>query len=105
MALVAFPAVALSLIPVAAQQRTGAPRQAAANGAASASAAGVPAAAGDEFAQNFLAEHEIGRRFHIDPADLPAPKVGPIVTDRSLIVSRAIRTASWPSIPKPVRCS
>jgi glucose/arabinose dehydrogenase len=40
----------------------------------------------DEPAQNFLAEHEIGRRFHIDPSDLPAPKTGPIVTDRSLIV-------------------
>jgi len=40
----------------------------------------------DELAQNFLAEHEIGRRFRIDPADLPAPKTGPIVTDRSLIV-------------------
>src|SRR5262245_32142208 len=36
--------------------------------------------------QNFAAEHEIGRRFHVDPADLPAPKTGPIVTDRSLIV-------------------
>ena len=36
--------------------------------------------------QNFLAQHEIGRRFHIDPADLPPPKTGPIVTDRSLIV-------------------
>ncbi|MBV8935797.1 MAG: hypothetical protein JO095_08345, partial [Alphaproteobacteria bacterium] len=40
----------------------------------------------DELAQNFLAEHEIGRRFHIDPADLPAPKSGPIVTNRSLVV-------------------
>ena len=39
-----------------------------------------------EFARNFAAEHEIGRRFHIDPADLPAPKTGPIVTDRSLII-------------------
>ena len=36
--------------------------------------------------QNFLAQHEIGRRFHIDPADLPPPKTGPIVTNRSLIV-------------------
>ena len=43
-------------------------------------------AAADELAQNFQAEHEIGRRFHIDAADLPAPKTGPIVTDRSLIV-------------------
>ena len=36
--------------------------------------------------QNFLAQHEIGRRFHIDPADLPPPKTGAIVTNRSLIV-------------------
>jgi glucose/arabinose dehydrogenase len=36
--------------------------------------------------QNFLAQHEIGRRFHIEPADLPPPKIGPIVTDRPLIV-------------------
>src|SRR5215469_13646627 len=36
--------------------------------------------------QNFLSQHEIGRRFHIDAADLPPPKSGPIVTDRPLIV-------------------
>jgi hypothetical protein len=40
------------------------------------------APAKDALAQNFQAEHEIGRRFHFDPADLPAPKAGPIVTDR-----------------------
>src|SRR5215468_6064650 len=40
----------------------------------------------DALTQNFSAEHEIGRRFRIDPADLPAPKSGPIVTNRSLIV-------------------
>src|SRR5690349_10469930 len=40
----------------------------------------------DELAQNFQAEHEVGHRFHIDPNDLPAPKTGPIVTDRSLVV-------------------
>jgi glucose/arabinose dehydrogenase len=40
----------------------------------------------EELAQNFQAEHEIGHRFHIDPNDLPAPKTGPIVTDRSLVV-------------------
>jgi glucose/arabinose dehydrogenase len=40
----------------------------------------------DDLAQNFAAEHEIGRRFHIDPADLPEPKTGPIVTNRSLTV-------------------
>jgi glucose/arabinose dehydrogenase len=38
----------------------------------------------DTLAQNFAAEHEIGRRFQIDPNDLPAPKTGPIVTNRSL---------------------
>jgi glucose/arabinose dehydrogenase len=37
-------------------------------------------------AQNFLIEHEIGHRFRIDPNDLPAPKTGPIVTNRSLVV-------------------
>ncbi len=35
----------------------------------------------DALAQNFQAE-----RFRIDPNDLPAPKTGPIVTDRSLVV-------------------
>src|SRR5438105_2044712 len=40
----------------------------------------------EELAQNFQAEHEIGRRFHIDPNDLPAPKTPPIVTNRSLVV-------------------
>ncbi len=47
---------------------------------------GQAAAAKDELAQNFQAEHEIGRRYHFDPNDLPPPKTGPIVTDRSLIV-------------------
>jgi hypothetical protein len=40
----------------------------------------------DTLAQNFQAEHEIARRFRIDPNDLPAPKTGPIVTDRSLVL-------------------
>ncbi len=40
----------------------------------------------DELAQNFQAEHEIGRRYHFDPNDLPPPKTGPIVADRSMIV-------------------
>ena len=39
-----------------------------------------------ELKRNFAAEHEIGRRYHIDPADLPAPKTGSIVTARSLMV-------------------
>jgi glucose/arabinose dehydrogenase len=38
----------------------------------------------DALTENFLAEHEIGRRFSIDPAQLPAPKSSPIVTNRSL---------------------
>src|SRR5881392_293893 len=42
--------------------------------------------AADPAAQNFAVEHEIGRRFHIEPNDLPAPKTGPIVTNRVLIV-------------------
>jgi glucose/arabinose dehydrogenase len=36
--------------------------------------------------QNFEAEHEIGRRYHIDPDKLAPPKSSPIVTNRSLIV-------------------
>src|SRR5882672_3236558 len=40
----------------------------------------------EDLAQNFAAEHEIGRRFQIDPANLPAPKTPPVVTNRSLIV-------------------
>jgi glucose/arabinose dehydrogenase len=43
----------------------------------------------DDPAQNFMMQQEIGRRFHIDPADLPAPKAGPIVTNRSLKVAYA----------------
>jgi len=40
----------------------------------------------EDLKQNFLKEHELGRRIRIDPADLPAPKTGPIVTNRPLIV-------------------
>src|SRR5215475_4927857 len=40
----------------------------------------------DIFTQNFLAQHEIGRRFRIGPADLPAPKTSAIVTNRALTV-------------------
>ncbi len=45
-----------------------------------------PLTSTDELKQNFLAEHEIGRRFHVDPADLPAPKSGAIVTNRPLVL-------------------
>jgi glucose/arabinose dehydrogenase len=49
-----------------------------------------------ELKRNFAAEHEIGRRFHFDPADLPAPKTGPIMTDRSLIVPYSGQTLQVP---------
>jgi hypothetical protein len=56
-----------------------------------------PASGGDsELKQNFAAEHEVGRRFQFDPADLPAPKSGPIVTDRSLIVPYSEQTLQVP---------
>src|SRR4051812_36616075 len=68
-ALIALMASPLSLSLAAAQGKDG---------------AGQGPAATDVLAQNFLAEHEIGRRFHIDPADLPPPKSGAIVTNRPL---------------------
>src|SRR6478672_2297528 len=49
----------------------------------------TPAEAGvsrEKLSQNFRAQHEIGHRFQIDLNDLPAPKAGAIVTNRSLIV-------------------
>ena len=52
--------------------------------------------ANDDQASNFLIQHEIGRRFHIDPADLPAPKTGPIVTNRSLTVPYSGQTLQVP---------
>jgi glucose/arabinose dehydrogenase len=51
------------------------------------SARGQTTSAQDSPAQNFQAEHEIGRRFRFDPTDLPAPKTSPIVANRSLIVA------------------
>jgi glucose/arabinose dehydrogenase len=57
----------------------------------------TPVSGGDsELKQNFAAEHEVGRRFHFDPADLPEPKSGPIVTDRSLIVPYGEQTLQVP---------
>src|SRR5207237_7140144 len=40
----------------------------------------------DALKENFLAEHEIGRRFSLDPTQLPAPKSAPIVTNRALML-------------------
>ena len=51
----------------------------------------------DDLKQNFLKEHELGRRFRIDPADLPAPKTGPIVTNRALIVPYAGQVPQVPT--------
>src|SRR6195256_2115306 len=50
----------------------------------------------DAGAQNFAIEHEIGHRFRIDPNDLPAPKTGPIVTNRVLIIPFGEQTLSVP---------
>ena len=54
-------------------------------------------ASDEDLKQNFAAEHEIGRRFQIDPNNLPAPKTGPIVTNRSLVVPYA---GQGPSVPE-----
>src|SRR5580704_14672215 len=70
-ALAASAAAVLVLLPAFAQQQV---------------APGQGSVTKEELAQNFQAEHEIGRRFHIDPNDLPPPKTGPIVADRSMIV-------------------
>jgi glucose/arabinose dehydrogenase len=59
-------------------------------------AADQAAAPKDELAQNFAAEHEIGRRFRVDPNDLPAPKTPPVVTNRSLIVPYGGQTLQVP---------
>src|SRR5215475_3681060 len=50
----------------------------------------------DALKQNFLAEHEIGRRYQLDPDNLPAPKSGPIVTNRSLTLPY---TGQAPQVP------
>jgi glucose/arabinose dehydrogenase len=55
-------------------------------GVARAETTGAQDSKQDDLKQNFLKEHEPGRRIRIDPADLPAPKTGPIVTNRPLIV-------------------
>src|SRR5262249_7796624 len=38
----------------------------------------------DALKENFIAEHEPGRRFSTAPPQLPAPKPSPIVTNRPL---------------------
>src|SRR6201987_1087999 len=70
--LAASAAPVLALSPASAQQQAAPP--------------GQGSVTKEEPAQNFQAEHEIGRRYHFDPNDLPPPKTGPIVADRSLLV-------------------
>jgi glucose/arabinose dehydrogenase len=64
--------------------------------ALSAAAADQAPAPKDELAQNFAAEHETGRRFQFDAANLPAPKTPPVVTNRSLIVPFGGQTLEVP---------
>jgi glucose/arabinose dehydrogenase len=54
---------------------------------ARAQTANAPASTPDDLKQNFAAQHEIGRRFRIDPNELPAPKTSPIVSNRPLTLS------------------
>src|ERR1700730_1629037 len=58
---------------------------------------GTDPASDEELKQNFAAEHEIGRRFQLAPNNLPAPKRGPIVSNRSLVVPYA---GQAPSVPE-----
>src|SRR5499426_2990306 len=50
----------------------------------------------DALKQNFLAEHEIGRRYQFEADNLPPPKSGPIVTNRSLTLPY---TGQAPQVP------
>jgi glucose/arabinose dehydrogenase len=58
-------AIALCALPALAQPQAAPPAQ-------------------DALQEHFIAQHEIGRRFSLDPAQLPAPKSSPIVTNRVL---------------------
>jgi glucose/arabinose dehydrogenase len=61
-----------------------------------ASAADAPQSNADALRQNFLAEHEIGHRYQIDPGNLPPPKTGAIVTNRPLTLPY---TGQAPQVP------
>ena len=50
------------------------------------STAAQPQGAPIDPAENFAIEHEVGRSFRIDAAELPKPKSGPIVSNRVLTV-------------------
>jgi glucose/arabinose dehydrogenase len=63
---------------------------------ASAEGKDEPTAKGD-LSQNFAAEHEIGKRFHVDPAELPPPKAGAVVTNRPLTLPYEGQTLQVPA--------
>ncbi|MEA2949060.1 MAG: hypothetical protein QOI40_4390 [Alphaproteobacteria bacterium] len=50
----------------------------------------------DRLEENFVAQHEVGRHFQVNPAELPAPKTGSIVTNRSLNVPYSGQTLQVP---------
>jgi glucose/arabinose dehydrogenase len=50
----------------------------------------------DRLKENFLIEHEIGHRYQISPDHLPAPKSGPVVTNRSLTIPFSGQTLQVP---------
>src|SRR5690242_15949455 len=53
-------------------------------------------ASAERLQQNFLTEHEIGKQFRVMPTDLPPPKTGPIVTNRSLTLPFAGQSPQVP---------
>src|SRR4051794_24519087 len=85
-----------SLVAIAAILAVATAGPAAAQTADSSAKTPPQSAASDELAQNFAAQHELGRRFRVDPAELPAPKVGPIVTNRTLTVPYSGQTPQVP---------
>src|SRR5262245_62583374 len=54
----------------------------------------------DALKQNFLAEHEIGRRYQFEADNLPPPKSGSIVTNRALTLAY---TGQAPQVPPGFR--
>src|SRR5947209_3799774 len=50
----------------------------------------------DAAAVNFAFEHEIGHRFQLDAANLPPPKQGPVVTNRSMTIPFGEQTLNVP---------
>src|SRR5262249_11605809 len=53
-------------------------------------------AAPDPAAENFAVEHEIGRRFHFDPAGRRPPQTPPIVSNRWMTIPFGEQTLALP---------